>query len=37
MNRHRAGDKVKVTYYRGQRRLTAEVTLDEARDDRVPS
>ena len=37
MNRHRAGDKVSVTFFRGQRRMTTEVTLDEARDDRVPS
>jgi S1-C subfamily serine protease len=37
MNRHRAGDQVKVTFYRGKQKMTADVTLDEARDDRVPS
>jgi S1-C subfamily serine protease len=37
MNRHRAGDKVRVTFYRGSRRMTVDVTLDEARDERVPS
>ncbi|MBV9339659.1 MAG: trypsin-like peptidase domain-containing protein [Acidobacteria bacterium] len=31
MNNHRAGDQVKVTIYRGKRRLDLEVTLGEAR------
>jgi S1-C subfamily serine protease len=32
MNNHRAGDKVKVTYMRGQKKLDAAVTLGEARE-----
>jgi S1-C subfamily serine protease len=32
MNRHRAGDTVKVTIYRGKKRLDVPVTLGEARD-----
>ena len=32
MNRHRAGDTVKVTIYRGKKRLEVPVTLGEARD-----
>ncbi|HZP17355.1 MAG TPA: trypsin-like peptidase domain-containing protein [Terriglobales bacterium] len=31
MNNHRAGDTVKVTFYRGKRRMEVEVTLGEAR------
>jgi S1-C subfamily serine protease len=31
MNNHRAGDSVKVTIYRGKRRMDVEVTLGEAR------
>jgi S1-C subfamily serine protease len=31
MNNHRAGDQVKVTIYRGKRRMDLEVTLGEAR------
>jgi S1-C subfamily serine protease len=31
MNNHRAGDKVRVTVYRGKRRLDFDVTLGEAR------
>jgi S1-C subfamily serine protease len=31
MNNHRAGDVVKVTVYRGKKKLTVPVTLDEAR------
>ncbi len=30
MNRHRAGDKTKVTVYRGRQKLDVEVTLEEA-------
>ncbi|MGH9601311.1 MAG: S1C family serine protease [Terriglobales bacterium] len=30
MNKHRAGDKAKVTLYRGQQKLDIEVTLEEA-------
>ena len=32
MNNHRAGDKVKVGFYRGKRKMQVEVTLGEARD-----
>ncbi|HTY83062.1 MAG TPA: trypsin-like peptidase domain-containing protein [Silvibacterium sp.] len=32
MNRHQAGDTVTVTFYRGRRKMTARVTLGEARD-----
>jgi S1-C subfamily serine protease len=32
LENHHAGDKIKVTVYRGKRRLTIEVTLDNARD-----
>jgi S1-C subfamily serine protease len=32
MNRHRAGDTVKVTIFRGKKRLDVPVTLGEARD-----
>src|ERR1039457_3778797 len=32
MNRHRAGDTVKVTIYRGKKRMDVPVTLGEARD-----
>ena len=31
MNRHRAGDKVKVTFYRGKRKMAVDLTLGEAR------
>jgi S1-C subfamily serine protease len=31
MNKHRAGDTVTVTIYRGQRRMQVRVTLGEAR------
>jgi S1-C subfamily serine protease len=31
MNNHRAGDTVKITFYRGKRRMDVEVTLGEAR------
>jgi S1-C subfamily serine protease len=31
MNKHRAGDTVKVVFYRGKRKLTASVVLGEAR------
>jgi len=31
MNNHRAGDSVRVTIYRGKRRMDVEVTLGEAR------
>ena len=31
MNNHRAGDSVKITIYRGKRRMDVEVTLGEAR------
>jgi len=31
MNNHRAGDTVKVTIYRGKRKLDVSVTLGEAR------
>jgi S1-C subfamily serine protease len=34
MNNHRAGDKVQVTFYRGKRKMTAEVTLGEAAGER---
>ena len=32
MNRHRAGDTVKVTIYRGKRKMEVSVALGEARD-----
>jgi S1-C subfamily serine protease len=32
LENHHAGDKIKVTVYRGKRRMTIEVTLDNARD-----
>jgi S1-C subfamily serine protease len=32
MNSHRAGDRVRVTFYRGKRRMEADVILDEARE-----
>jgi S1-C subfamily serine protease len=32
MNRHQTGDAVTVTFYRGRRKMTARVTLGEARD-----
>ncbi len=32
MNRHQTGDTVTVTYFRGRRKMTARVTLGEARD-----
>jgi S1-C subfamily serine protease len=32
MNRHRAGDTVKVTIYRGKKRLEVSVVLGEVRD-----
>jgi len=32
MNNHRAGDSIKVTVYRGKRKLDVEVTLGEARE-----
>ena len=32
MNNHRAGDKVKVDFYRGKRKMQVEVTLGEARE-----
>jgi len=32
MNRHQTGDAVTVTFYRGRRKMTAQVTLGEARD-----
>jgi S1-C subfamily serine protease len=32
LENHHAGDKIKVTVYRGKRRLTIEVTLDNAHD-----
>jgi S1-C subfamily serine protease len=31
MNNHRAGDSVKITFYRGKRRMDVEVTLGEAK------
>jgi S1-C subfamily serine protease len=31
MNNHRAGDAVKVTVYRGKKKLDGDVTLGEAR------
>jgi hypothetical protein len=31
MNNHRAGDAIKVTVYRGKRKLDFQVTLGEAR------
>jgi S1-C subfamily serine protease len=31
MNNHRAGDSVKITVYRGKRKMDVEVTLGEAR------
>jgi S1-C subfamily serine protease len=31
MNSHRAGDSVKVTIYRGKRKMDIQVTLGEAR------
>ena len=32
MNNHRAGDSVKVTIYRGKRKMEVDVTLGEARE-----
>jgi S1-C subfamily serine protease len=32
MNRHQVGDTVTITFYRGRRKMTARVTLGEARD-----
>jgi S1-C subfamily serine protease len=32
MNNHRAGDTVRVTVYRGKRKMDASVTLGEARE-----
>jgi len=32
MNKHRAGDTVKVTIYRGKKQMEVPVTLGEARD-----
>ncbi|HEX5236390.1 MAG TPA: trypsin-like peptidase domain-containing protein [Silvibacterium sp.] len=32
MNRHQVGDSISVTYYRGRRKLTAQITLGEAHD-----
>ena len=32
MNSHRAGDTVKVTFYRGKRKMTVQITLGEARE-----
>jgi len=32
MNAHRAGDKVKVTVYRGKQKMDMDVTLGEARE-----
>jgi len=32
MNKHRAGDRVRVTFYRGKRKMEAELTLGEARE-----
>jgi S1-C subfamily serine protease len=32
MNKHRAGDTVKVTIYRGKRKMDVQVTLGEARE-----
>jgi S1-C subfamily serine protease len=31
MNNHRAGDSVKVTIYRGKRKMDVDVSLGEAR------
>jgi S1-C subfamily serine protease len=32
MNNHRAGDRVRVTIYRGKRKMDLNVTLGEARE-----
>ena len=32
MNNHRAGDKVKITVYRGKKKIDVDVTLGEARE-----
>jgi S1-C subfamily serine protease len=32
MNRHRAGDSVKVTFFRGKKQMEVTVVLGEARD-----
>jgi hypothetical protein len=32
MNAHRAGDKVKVTVFRGKQKMDLDVTLGEARE-----
>jgi S1-C subfamily serine protease len=32
MNSHRAGDTVKITIYRGKRKMDVNVTLGEARE-----
>jgi len=32
MNRHQVGDTISVTFYRGQRKMTAQLTLGEAHD-----
>jgi S1-C subfamily serine protease len=37
MNRHQVGDTIEVTFYRGRRKMTAKVTLGEARDRNTPS
>jgi S1-C subfamily serine protease len=34
MNNHRAGDTIKVTVYRGKRKMDVDVTLGEAREGR---
>jgi hypothetical protein len=31
MNRHRAGDKVKVSFYRGKRKMEVDLVLGEVR------
>ncbi|PYX89516.1 MAG: peptidase S1, partial [Acidobacteria bacterium] len=32
MNNHRAGDTVKITFYRGKKKMDAEVALGEAKE-----
>jgi S1-C subfamily serine protease len=32
MNGHRAGDTIRVTFYRGKRKMEVNVTLGEARE-----
>ena len=34
MNKHRAGDTVTITVYRGKRKMDFKVTLDDAKDQR---